>query len=135
MTLLCALVQLPGNARAEEGLLSIGWASFPPFSYSENVRGRDVWRGLDVQLVRAIADRAGYALEPSATDWDRQVVAIADGDQDIAAAATQTPARDEFAYFSDPYRTENVVLIMRRGGPGLDAEGPVELVQAARSAR
>jgi len=47
-----------------------------------------------------------------------ELTALADGTADIAAGATADKARERFAYFSKPYRTETDVLILPRGKSG-----------------
>jgi polar amino acid transport system substrate-binding protein len=50
--------------------------------------------------------------------WENHLAALAAGDADIAAGATESEARSRYAYFSKPYRTETDVLILPRGTSG-----------------
>jgi lysine-arginine-ornithine-binding protein len=60
--------------------------------------------GFDVDLVNAIAERAGFEIEWINTRWDGIFVALASGEFDIvASSATITAEREETVDFSDPY--------------------------------
>jgi ABC-type amino acid transport substrate-binding protein len=75
-------------------------AEYPPFEYVEN--GEIL--GFDVDLVTAIAERAGFEFELVNTRWDGIFTALAAGEFDmVASAATITPEREEQVDFSDPY--------------------------------
>ena len=120
----------PQAALAIEGeTLTGGWAQYPPYSYEERVRGFPQWKGLDVELLRKIAGRAGYAIDSPALDWAEHVRNIETGETDFAVAATKTPEREAFANFSVPYRTETMALIVPRGqSASLPATTEIELV-------
>lgn len=120
----------PPAVRAYENKTLIsGWSAYPPYSYIENVGGIPQWRGLDVELLRDIAKRAGYFVDAPDVDWVELVHGIETGERDIAAQATRTPEREEFATFSVPYRTETMVLIVPRGkSASLPARTVSELV-------
>ena len=129
-----ALVSLPLSARADEGReLVSGWSAFPPYSYIETVQGIPHWQGLDVELLREIARRAGYSIDFTEIDWAQHVRAIETGERDLAPQATRTPDRETFAIFSVPYRRETMVLILRRGdSASLPAGTIAELIDAIR---
>ena len=99
----------------ENHTLNGGWSTFPPYSYKENVGGFPEWKGLDVELLREISTRAGYAITSPEVDWAELIRGIKTGARDIAAQATRTAEREKFATFSIPYRKETMVLIVRRG--------------------
>jgi len=58
--------------------------------------------------------------------WENHLAALAAGDADIAAGATESEARSRYAYFSKPYRTETDVLILPRGASGRYAFRTIE---------
>jgi len=107
----------PGRADGEKTLIG-GWSVFPPFSDFKVVRGIPQWAGFDVELLKVIAKRAGYRIFAEKADWADVVRGIKTGTIDIAASATRTPEREEFARFSVPYRSETMVLILPRGKSG-----------------
>jgi len=119
-------------ASYEDRTLTGGWIDFPPFSYVETTRGISRWRGLDVELLQEIAEKAGYTYDSplAAMDWPNLVGQIETGERDMVAIATRTPEREEFARFSIPYRTESMVLILPRGtSDELPIDNDVELVK------
>jgi polar amino acid transport system substrate-binding protein len=130
--LLCltiALMARPAVADNDQALTG-GWFHFAPYSYIETEQGFPLWKGFDVELVSEIAKRAGYAVSfPGENTWSDLMQGIERGDVDIVAAATRTPEREAFAYFSDPYRTDTVALILPKGmSASLPAATDVELV-------
>lgn len=122
----CAVAQ-------EKRVLRNAWDPFVPFAYIETENGFNRWTGLDVELLRAIAERAGYLVESEELAWAIHVKEIAEGKKDLAAAATQTPERDAFALFTKPYRQESIALVVRKGmAEQLPALNDVELVNMFR---
>ncbi len=134
LVLLC--VALADGVRAEEErTLSGGWTRLPPYSYLGTLRGTPQWQGLDVELLFEISSRAGYWIDAPEIDWGEHVDEIRRGERDIAAHATPTPERETFAYFSIPYRTGTLVLIVPRGESGsLPATSDIELVESMKRA-
>jgi polar amino acid transport system substrate-binding protein len=47
--------------------------------------------------------------------WDIHLAGLANGTRDIAAGATYSREREQYAYFSKPYRRETDVLIVLKG--------------------
>lgn len=125
------LASWPSVAQADEKAPLIGgWSVFPPYSDVENVRGTPAWKGFDVELLREIADRAGYTIIANGVEWAEHVGQIKTGERDVAAAATRTAERETFATFSVPYRSETMVLILPRSRSGsLPAGDAAELVE------
>lgn len=109
----------PSTVQADgEKLLLGGWSVFPPYSDFKIVRGNPKWTGFDVELLRVIAKRAGYTIFTEEVEWADLVRGIELGTRDITAQATRTAAREKFALFSIPYRTETTVLVLPRGKSG-----------------
>lgn len=71
--------------------------------------------GLDIELTRAIADAAGYAVSYEYVGWSQHLADLRAGDRDMAAGANYTPERAAFYHYSAPYRTESNVLYLPRG--------------------
>jgi polar amino acid transport system substrate-binding protein len=82
--------------------------------------------GFDVEIERALARIIGVEIDLPQRAWEDHLAALADGTADIAAGATADKARERFAYFSKPYRTETDVLILPRGKSGRYLFGTVE---------
>lgn len=90
--------------------LVMGWDPWEPYQYV-NVNGQVT--GLDVELVRAIAANAGCRVTFHQDNWSTLLTNILDGDVDMLAGASLTASREEFAWFTEPYREESFVLYVR----------------------
>lgn len=90
----------------------MGWDPWEPYQYRD-VDGR--MRGLDVELAHLIASEAGCTLRFEEGRWGSLVRQLQEGNIDMLAAATRTPSRESFAYFSAPYRAEDFKLYVRAG--------------------
>lgn len=98
-----------------EKQLKNGWYLWDPYQYVEGGEGFRNLTGLDVQLVKAIAKKAGYNVFYEEVSWKQHLDDIKTGKRDFAAGATWTEERAEFAYYSAPYRREENSLYVRRG--------------------
>lgn len=126
----------PGYADTEDKTLLGGWYLLDPFQYTEEKAGYSRLTGLDIELLRAIARRAGYAIKFEEVQWRQHVQDIREGRRDIAAAALKTPEREAFAYFSIPYREETNALFVRKGRAAeLPAESSKEPIERNRLSR
>jgi polar amino acid transport system substrate-binding protein len=99
---------------AEE--LSFGWEDWQPYQYKDS-DGQVT--GLDIELSQAIFGNFDYQLALQEMPWKRHLNSIEDGSTDIAASASKTPEREEYALFSDPYRTESAVMYIRKADAGI----------------
>ncbi|WP_259780767.1 substrate-binding periplasmic protein [Aestuariispira ectoiniformans] len=71
--------------------------------------------GLDVDIVQAVMVTMGCGLELREIPPKRAQRLLATGGLDLMAAASLTPQRQDFAYFSRPYRDERVVMFVSQG--------------------
>jgi polar amino acid transport system substrate-binding protein len=70
-------------------------------------------QGLDVDLIGAMAERAGCELEWEQGSWASMLQLVRSGDLDLLPGATRTPEREAFAHFSQPYRRESFRIHVR----------------------
>ena len=121
-------------AAEDRKTLNGGWSHFAPYSYIEIEQGFPLWKGLDIELVDEIANRAGYSVTfPDARPWFELLRDLEHGEVDILASATRTRERETFAYFSDPYRYDTVALIVASGmSESLPATTDTELIDLFR---
>ena len=76
-------------------------AAYAPFE-SQNEKGEIV--GFDIEVVQAIAKKAGFEVKFVNTPWEGIFNALAQGDRDmVASAVTITEERKGTMDFSDPY--------------------------------
>ncbi len=88
-------------------------ASYPPFE-SLNERGDIV--GFDVEIMTAVAEKAGIGIKFVNTPWVDLPDAIGRGDADIVISAmTITPERQKFLDFTNPYFGAEQLMAVRSG--------------------
>jgi len=83
--------------------LNVGWDPWEPYHYL--AAGGEL-QGLDVEIVRLLADEAGCELEFLQGSWEGLLRLLRAGEVDVMMGATRIPAREAYAIFSEPYRTE-----------------------------
>ena len=100
---------------ADNGHIKGGWYPWKPYQYLEKVSGLRQLTGLDVELFREVfEEELGLTLELPQIAWDRHQKNIQEGATDVAAGAFKTAERMNYAYFSEPYRKEDIVIISSR---------------------
>ncbi|MBU2876056.1 MULTISPECIES: substrate-binding periplasmic protein [Aliiglaciecola] len=94
----------------------------PPCSYS---LGFDIWEpyqyinvdgevsGVDIQIITGVINEMGCTVSYVQGTWVSLLEDLRLGNVDMLIGASKTPAREEFAYFSAPYRTEQFSLYIR----------------------
>ncbi|HAU4875804.1 transporter substrate-binding domain-containing protein [Aeromonas hydrophila] len=102
------------SAWAQESLL-VGWSSWHPFSFRDE---QQQLQGLDIDLLKAIFNRAGFHANYSEMPWARVLRELEFGTIQLTMSANQTAERDLYARFTLPYRNEETVLIVRRQDKG-----------------
>ncbi|HAU4893031.1 substrate-binding periplasmic protein [Aeromonas hydrophila] len=102
------------SAWAQESLL-IGWSSWHPFSFRDE---QQQLQGLDIDLLEAIFNRAGFHANYSEMPWARVLRELEFGTIQLTMSANQTAERDLYARFTLPYRNEETVLLIRRQDKG-----------------
>ncbi len=104
-----------------------GWYAWEPYQYLEYTSGQPQLEGLDIDLQRGIAALAGVNIEFEEISWDKHIADIKSGVRQIGAGATMTPEREEFAYFTIPYRRETNGLYTFRGRERIVPRLPLNL--------
>ena len=97
---------------ADHGDLLVGWELWYPYQY-HNKQGQLV--GLDIDSFNAIAKHAGVKTHFIETPWKRHLHLVKHGRIDIAFGASYSEEREEYAYFTKPYRHEKVNLFVKKG--------------------
>ena len=88
-------------------------AAYAPFE-SQDAQGRIV--GFDIDIVQAVAARAGLQLRIVNTPWEGIFNALAQGDRDlVVSAVTITPERQATMDFSAPYFDARQLIAVRTG--------------------
>jgi len=92
--------------------LKMGWDPWEPYQY---LTPEDEVRGLEVDLLSAMAREAGCEVSFVQDNWVNLLAGIRDGSIDMLGGATRTASRETFAWFSDSYRYESFLLYIRAG--------------------
>ena len=94
------------STQAADTSLKGGWYLLEPFQYMDESAGRESLTGLDIELQKAFAIRAGYSIEMEMVEWKQHQIDIKEGNRDIAGIAFKNEERETYAHFSIPYRDE-----------------------------
>ncbi|WP_101757232.1 ABC transporter substrate-binding protein [Oceanicoccus sp. KOV_DT_Chl] len=94
-----------------EKTLRIAWEPFSPYLVN-NADGS--MTGVDAAVVEQVLKEMQCSISWHYMPWQRTLIEIAKGSIDIAAAASKTAARQEWMYYSDVYRNENIALFVRK---------------------
>ncbi len=103
----------PGLTQASDDCtepLVVGWENWPPYQYIDRL-GQLI--GLDIELLKAIADAAQCQIHFVEVPWKRHLYELKSGRIHIAMGASHNAERQVYALFSDPYRQETMALIVR----------------------
>jgi polar amino acid transport system substrate-binding protein len=112
-TTLPAAAELAGSTPiVKECSLLLGFDAWEPYQYAD-VGGRVA--GLDIELVSLVANGIGCEITYRQGTWVDLLGSLKEGDIDILLGASKTPAREKFAFFSEPYRMEEFSLYIRSG--------------------
>jgi polar amino acid transport system substrate-binding protein len=112
LTLVAIVAVTTAAPDAHACTLRLGWEPYAVFTY-EGKDGEP--RGVDIDVLRQIADTAGCSVEFRKLPWARILVEIESGQIDVASSVKYIPVRDAFALFSIPYRRGELALFARRG--------------------
>ena len=90
---------------------NLGFDAWEPYQYKDI---GDQVSGLDIELVEAVVTEMGCRLVFEQGTWVSLLAKLKAGDVDILLGASKTAAREEFALFSDAYRSEEFSLYIRK---------------------
>lgn len=86
--------------------------TYPPFEFQKG----DDYKGIDIDLITAIAEDQGFEIEFEAMDFSGIIPAMQAGQLDIAIAGMSiTDERKETVDFSDPYFEAGLSLVVAEG--------------------
>jgi polar amino acid transport system substrate-binding protein len=95
---------------AQACVLKLGFEAWEPYQYV----GMDQKpAGLDIELVQAVASKMNCEITPQQGTWVELIAGLKAGEVDMLLGASKTAAREEYAFFSEPYRKEQFVLFVR----------------------
>jgi polar amino acid transport system substrate-binding protein len=102
----------PARISAKE--LHGAWSSLFPYQYEEQrSAGTGRITGYDIEVLRSVARRTGYYPRFEELSWGDTLEAIRNGKIDFTMGATPEKSRQDWAWFTAPYRKEVIALIVR----------------------
>ncbi len=105
------VAETPSEPKAAPCQLKLGFESWEPYQY---VGLEQQASGLDIEIVQAVAGRMNCTLVLQHGTWQDLLGQFRQGQLDVLLGASKTPAREEFALFSEPYRAEQFQLFVRK---------------------
>lgn len=118
-----------GYALVTEGKLTVGTAAeYEPFEYMEDGE----YKGFDMDLAAAIADKLGLELKIENVDFDTIVPGVASGTKyDVGIAAiTATPERKDEVAFTDSYYMDDQAIVTMKDNADLTADNCLDALDA-----
>ena len=103
-----SISQALGNCNKEKVIL--GYDDWRPYQFKEGGKVT----GLDVDLLSAILKSTGCPFKLKAIGWKAHLRELKKGRVHLAPGASMTDDRKKFAFFSDSYRTESVVMFVKK---------------------
>ncbi|HJD60871.1 MAG TPA: transporter substrate-binding domain-containing protein [Rickettsia endosymbiont of Columbicola hoogstraali] len=93
--------------------LTTAWYINEPYQYwMVTSNGTANVSGMDIELINALAAKIGINIEYHQDNWYQDQLDIQSGAADMTAGATYTDERNNYAYFSKPYRMEEFSLFI-----------------------
>jgi len=126
VTILSALILSACGGGAGEDTLKVATdATWPPFEFVDEESKEII--GLDIDLMNAIAEKAGLSIEYVNVSWDPLLAGMAECQYDMAISAMSiTPERAESFLFSVPYIAAGQLVTVAIDNT--DINGPEDLV-------
>ncbi|HCU57840.1 MAG TPA: basic amino acid ABC transporter substrate-binding protein [Anaerolineaceae bacterium] len=122
---LIALSLLASCSQQSDALTVATDAAFPPFEIIDEETKEII--GFDIDLMNAIAEKAGLDIVYKNVAWDPLLAGMAECQYDMAISAmTITAARAEQFSFSDPYINAGQIVAVQIGNETIN--GPEDLV-------
>jgi polar amino acid transport system substrate-binding protein len=98
--------------------LRAGWYAGEPQQFLQQRGGTEVLTGLDIEMVRAIAARAGHAVVFEPVPFPALLASVEAGSRDLLPGIVATAERAARGQVSRSYRQDINVLVVRRGEAG-----------------
>ena len=115
--------QTSGTGEEKAKVYKVGIdTTYPPFEFEENGE----YKGIDIDLINAIAENQGFEIELSPMDFGGIIPAMQAGELDIAIAGMSiTEERKKVVDFSEPYFDAGLTLVVQKDNK--DIETPKDL--------
>lgn len=96
--------------KVDDCQLTMGFDIWEPYQFMDV---GDQVRGLDVEIAQALANKMNCELHFTQATWVDLLRYLQEGDVDMLMGASRTSEREQYAFFSEPYREEQFVVFVR----------------------
>lgn len=124
------LALLVASLAAADGSLRVRVGDFYP-NYYRDAQGQ--WQGLDVDLTRALLQRAGLEYQLVSIPWSRALRMAERGEVHLLMNTNITPERSNYLYWIGPQRYTQLNLIVREDHRQLPIDSLDDLVTACQT--
>lgn len=113
--------------------IKCGWYSWEPYQYIKKKEDINYLTGLDIHILNAVADIAGYEVIYEEISWQQHQEKLKSGFYDIAMGATETTGRAKYYYFTEPYRESiDALFILKDSSKKLNFRNVSEFISAIK---
>jgi ABC-type amino acid transport substrate-binding protein len=120
-------VSAPTSPGSTANVVKFRVTDYPPASY----KGADgQWTGLDVEIAKAVVEKAGYTIEFTELPFARGIKEMEDGTIQMMANLSKTDERSKFLTWIGPERTTKMGLVVKAGNEQLPIKTLDDLVTA-----
>ncbi|RQD78068.1 transporter substrate-binding domain-containing protein [Desulfonatronospira sp. MSAO_Bac3] len=124
----------PAFAQNQAHELRSGWYPDEPYQMQAGTGTAAEVTGLDIQIARELFEQTGHRVTFEPMSWAEILEGLKTGETDFLMGAYYEEAREEFAYFSKPYRTERNEIYYHKSIDKLSSLNSVqELLQFLQS--
>ena len=110
----CAFADMLSDIQAKGKLVIATEGTWQPWTYHDNVDGKDTLMGFDIEVAAAIAEKLGVEPEFIDVTWDGILAGVSSGRYDIAANGIDySDERAEKYDFTVPYAYMRTAVIVR----------------------
>ena len=89
--------------------MNVGWEVWYPYQYQGK---NNQLMGVDISIMNAVAKQISVELLYGELPWKRHLKYIKTGQFDVAMGSSKTTERQSYAYFTQPYRLEEIKLFV-----------------------
>jgi glutamine transport system substrate-binding protein len=107
----CGTDKTTSESATSEKVYKVGVdTTYPPFEFKEG----DEYKGIDIELINAIAEKQGFEIELSPMDFGGIIPAMQAGQLDVAIAGMSiTEDRKKIVDFSSPYFDAGLIVVVK----------------------
>ena len=103
----------PAGAFDQKILLVAGDENFPPYEFVDVIDGESVYRGFNVDLLKAVALTTGYEIRFVPMPWSDALRALERGEVDAIGGMKYDRGREKIYDFSEPYMQNSLAIFVR----------------------